>query len=168
MARYAAADLFVFPSIWDEGYGLPPVEAMAAGVPVVASRSGAVAQTVVDGETGFLVDKNDSAGLAAAMTRLLDDPDLRATMGERGRRRALDLYTWARSAESARALYDIARSPRSMPAEHYGFRRVATTATNGVTDPGAGRSTDRADRARRRTAGARSRPRRTRRSRARP
>ncbi len=112
LARYAAADVFVFPSIWDEGYGLPPVEAMAAGVPVVASRSGAVAQTVVDGETGFLVDKNDSAGLAAAITRLLGDLELRATMGERGRRRALDLYTWGRSADSARALYDIARRPR--------------------------------------------------------
>ncbi len=73
LRRYAAADIFVFPPIWDEGFGLPPVEAMAAGVPVVASRSGAVSDTVVDGETGFLVDKDDVGALAAPLTRLLDD-----------------------------------------------------------------------------------------------
>ena len=109
LARYAAADVFVFPSIWDEGFGLPPVEAMAAGVPVVASRSGAVSHTVLDGQTGFLVDKNDSRALAIAMARLLDDPGLRATMGERGRRRALDLFTWNQAASRAMELYDIAR-----------------------------------------------------------
>lgn len=109
LARYASADIFVFPSIWDEGFGLPPVEAMAAGVPVVASRSGAVAHTVIDGQTGFLVDKNDTDALATAMTRLLDDRELRATMGERGRRRALDLFTWDQAAARATELYDLAR-----------------------------------------------------------
>jgi glycosyltransferase involved in cell wall biosynthesis len=110
LARYARADVFVFPPIWDEGFGLPPVEAMAAGVPVVAARSGAVADTVVDGETGFLVDKGDIRGLAAAMSRLLADPDLRARMGGAGRRRALELFTWSRAADRAMDLYDLARS----------------------------------------------------------
>lgn len=109
LARYSAADVFVFPSIWDEGFGLPPVEAMAAGVPVVASRSGAVSHTVVDGQTGILVDKNDTAALADAMSRLLSDRDLRAVMGERGRRRALDLFTWDQAAARATELYELAR-----------------------------------------------------------
>jgi glycosyltransferase involved in cell wall biosynthesis len=109
LARYSGADVFVFPPIWDEGFGLPPVEAMAAGAPVVASRSGAVADTVVDGETGFLVDKGDVPALAAAMSRLLADQDLRARMGAAGRRRALDLFTWSHAAERAMDLYELAR-----------------------------------------------------------
>lgn len=109
LARYSAADVFVFPSIWDEGFGLPPVEAMAAGVPVVASRSGAVSHTVIDGETGILVDKNDTLALATAISRLLGDRELRASMGERGRRRALDHFTWAQAANRATELYDMAR-----------------------------------------------------------
>ena len=44
--RYYDADVFVFPPVWNEGFGIPPVEAMAAGIPVVASRSGAVVETV--------------------------------------------------------------------------------------------------------------------------
>ncbi len=109
LARYAAADIFVFPPIWDEGFGLPPVEAMAAGVPVVASRSGAVADTVVDGETGFLVDKDDVEALTVAMTRLVADADLRATMGEAARARALASFTWADAGTRALDLYELAR-----------------------------------------------------------
>lgn len=55
--HYLNADVFIFPSVWDEGFGIPPVEAMAAGVPVVATRSGAVVETVQDGKTGLLVEK---------------------------------------------------------------------------------------------------------------
>ena len=62
--RYYSADVFAFAPIWNEGFGLPPVEAMAAGLPVVASRSGAVTETVVEGQTGFLVEKNNADELA--------------------------------------------------------------------------------------------------------
>jgi glycosyltransferase involved in cell wall biosynthesis len=110
LARYAAADVFAFPPIWDEGFGLPPVEAMAAGVPVVASRAGAGADTVVDGETGFLVDKGDAAGLTAALDRLLGDRALRASMGAAGRARALGAFTWSHAADRAMELYETARS----------------------------------------------------------
>jgi glycosyltransferase involved in cell wall biosynthesis len=92
--RYYSADIFAFPPIWDEGFGLPPLEAMAAGVPVVASRSGAVVETVVHGQTGFLVEKNNAEELAQAMLELLRNPDRRETMGRAGRRRALELFTW--------------------------------------------------------------------------
>ena len=60
VARYYQSDIFAFAPIWDEGFGLPPVEAMAAGLPVVSSRSGPMVETVVDGKTGILVEKNDA------------------------------------------------------------------------------------------------------------
>lgn len=83
------SDVFVFPPIWDEAFGCTPVEAMAAGIPVVATRSGAIVETIADGETGFRVEKNDSGALPSAILRLLDDDSLRETIGRTGRRRAL-------------------------------------------------------------------------------
>ncbi len=78
---YYNADVFAFAPIWDEGFGIPPVEAMAAGVPVVATRSGAVPETVKDQQTGFLVSKNDSRALAEGILKLFHDDNLRAKMG---------------------------------------------------------------------------------------
>jgi glycosyltransferase involved in cell wall biosynthesis len=94
VAHYYEADLFVFPPVWDEGFGIPPVEAMAAGTAVVASRSGAVVETVLHEETGLLVPKNDAQALASAMLRLLADDSLRERMGRAGRVRALQHFTW--------------------------------------------------------------------------
>jgi glycosyltransferase involved in cell wall biosynthesis len=105
VASYYDADVFAFPSIWDEGFGIPPVEAMAAGVPVVASRSGAVPETVKDGETGFVVDKNDVDGLAGALLTLLKDDCLRKHMGRAGRQRVLENFTWNRVADSMYTRY---------------------------------------------------------------
>jgi glycosyltransferase involved in cell wall biosynthesis len=78
---FASATLFVMPSVTDwkgeqEGFGLVLVEAMEAGVPVVASRSGGIPDIVRDGETGLLVPERNVAALAAAVARLLDDPAL--------------------------------------------------------------------------------------------
>lgn len=106
LERYRQADLFVFPPIWDEGFGIPPVEAMAAGVPVVATRSGAVVETVVDGKTGLLVDKYDAPALAAAMARLLEDAALRERMGTAGRQRVWRYFTWDRVAETLYRHYE--------------------------------------------------------------
>lgn len=92
--HYYDADLFVFPPIWDEGFGIPPVEAMAAGTAVVASRSGAVVETVLHQETGLLVPKNDPQGLADAILALLTDDTMRERMGRAGRCRALQNFTW--------------------------------------------------------------------------
>jgi glycosyltransferase involved in cell wall biosynthesis len=72
---------------------------MAAGVPVVASRSGAVVETVKDGETGFLVPKNDARALANRILKLVEDDSLRERMGRAGRRRALECFSWDRIAE---------------------------------------------------------------------
>jgi glycosyltransferase involved in cell wall biosynthesis len=93
---YQRADIFVFPSIWEEPFGMPPTEAMAAGLPVVATRSGALPEIVVDGETGLLVDRGDVDGLAQALLELLEDSGERARMGAAGRARVLDHFNWDR------------------------------------------------------------------------
>jgi hypothetical protein len=95
----------VLPSICNDSFGIPVVEAMAAGSPVVASRSGGVVETVKDRETGFIVDKNDPQQLAQALLSLLEDDALRETMGRAGRQRALAKFTWARVAETMLTRY---------------------------------------------------------------
>lgn len=91
---YRQADICVVPSLWDEPFGLVAVEAMAAGLPVCASRCGGLAGIVRHGETGYLFASGDSAELALYLDRLLNDPELRRTMGEAGRRRAEMEYDW--------------------------------------------------------------------------
>lgn len=103
--RFFQADIFVFPPIWDEGFGIPPVESMAAGTPVVATRSGAIVETVQDGETGLLVEKNNAPALATAILQLLENDDLRESMGRAGRQRAFDYFTWERAADKTLQLY---------------------------------------------------------------
>ena len=103
--HYYAGDVFVLPSICNDSFGIPVVEAMAAGSPVVASRSGGVIETVKDGETGFIVDKNDPQQLAQVLLRLLEDDGLRETMGRAGRERALANFTWDRVAETMLTRY---------------------------------------------------------------
>jgi glycosyltransferase involved in cell wall biosynthesis len=104
--RYYTSDVFAFPPIWDEGFGLPPVEAMAAGLPVVASRSGTVEETVVDGVTGLLVEKNHVGELAQALLVLLKDDARREAMGRAARRRVLKHFTWSRIAASMFTRYE--------------------------------------------------------------
>ena len=76
---YRVLDAFVAPQRW-EGFGLTPLEAMASGVPVVATTVGAFPELVVEGETGFLVPPGDGEALAARLAALLDDAALRDTM----------------------------------------------------------------------------------------
>jgi glycosyltransferase involved in cell wall biosynthesis len=107
---YYNADVFAFAPIWNEGFGIPPVEAMAAGVPVVATRSGAIPETVKDKETGFLVSKNDPRALAEGILTLLHDDDLRGKMGRAARDRVHRNFTWERVAEKMYKCYsDLCR-----------------------------------------------------------
>jgi glycosyltransferase involved in cell wall biosynthesis len=85
---YRAADVFCLPSR-QEGFGIVFVEAMAAGLPVVAADAGAAPELVAPEETGLLVQPGDADGLAAALDRLLREDDLRRRLGEEGRRRAV-------------------------------------------------------------------------------
>jgi glycosyltransferase involved in cell wall biosynthesis len=109
-SHYVRAGIFVFPSIWHEPFGIPVIEAMAAGLPVVATRAGALPEVVVDGETGVLVERGDTEGLAAAICKLLADPHLRERMGNAGRERVQRLFTWERSVARLQELYDGIRS----------------------------------------------------------
>jgi D-inositol-3-phosphate glycosyltransferase len=80
---YVAADATVLPSHY-ESFGMVALEAMACGIPVVASRVGGLQTTVRDGVTGLLVRESDPAALAGALDRLLGDPDLRFRLGREG------------------------------------------------------------------------------------
>ena len=91
---YAEAEVAVVPSLY-EGFSLPAVEAMACGVPLVATTGGAVPEVVgTDGETGLLVPPGDPDALATSILRALGDAELRARVGAAGRARALDKFTW--------------------------------------------------------------------------
>ena len=97
-----AASLFVYPSLY-EGFGLPPLEALACGTPVVCSNTSSLPEVV--GQAGLLVDPQDIAGLAEAMRRVLTDPELQAELRARGPARA-QAFTWARTARETLSLYD--------------------------------------------------------------
>lgn len=90
---YALADVFVFPSTF-ETFGIVLVEAMAAGIPVVAARAGAIPEIVVDGETGFLVQPLSPESMAVRLRSLLENDSLRQGMGQAGRDRAVKCYDW--------------------------------------------------------------------------
>jgi len=103
----AAADLFVLPSLW-EGLPMALVEAMAAGLPVVATEVSGTRGVVVHGETGLLVPPGDGAALARAITALLCDPVLAAGMGVAGRRRVETHYSARKQAADHLALFTSA------------------------------------------------------------
>jgi glycosyltransferase involved in cell wall biosynthesis len=91
---YYNADVFAFAPIWNEGFGIPPIEAMAAGTPVVATRSGAIPEIVRDQRTGFLVAKNDPRALADSILKLLRDQELQLKMGHAARDWVYENFTW--------------------------------------------------------------------------
>lgn len=91
---YSGADLFVYPALY-EGFGLPPLEAMACGTPVVASNAGALPEVL--GEAALLLGPRDAGGLAAALRRVLADPTLARTLAGRGLARARQ-FSWERTA----------------------------------------------------------------------
>ena len=93
-----AADVVVCSSHF-EGYGVVNIEAMACGKPVVSTNRGGPAETVVDGETGFLVPPGDPVALASKVISLLRDPDLRQRMGMSGRQRVEAQFSGASNAE---------------------------------------------------------------------
>lgn len=99
-ALYEQAYACVVPSLWEEPFGLVAVEAQAAGRPVVASRTGGLQLTTVEGETGFLVTPGDATALAQRLETLLDDPGLAQRMGTAARARAEQHYSWPRIIET--------------------------------------------------------------------
>ncbi|MCR4405362.1 MAG: glycosyltransferase family 4 protein [Anaerolineae bacterium] len=100
-AIYNLAEVFALPSLY-EGFGLPPLEAMACGTPVVTSNTSSLPEVV--GDAGLMVEPMDVDGLARAMARLLEDGDLRREMAQRGLARARE-FTWERAARQLLAVY---------------------------------------------------------------
>jgi len=101
----AASDIVALPSRFGEGCPNALLEAMAAGKPVVACRTGGIPEVVADGETGLLVPREDRDALRAALLRLAGDPELRARMGAAGRDRALREFPVDRLVRSYESLY---------------------------------------------------------------
>jgi glycosyltransferase involved in cell wall biosynthesis len=98
---YRSVDVLLFPS-WDEGFGLPALEAMASGVPVVASNRGSLPEVV--GDAGILVDPDDHETMAKSIAAILDRPALRSELREAGLKRAR-LFTWQKTAEKTLEVY---------------------------------------------------------------
>lgn len=109
-AAYATGNIYLGLSreagVEVEGFGIALVEAAAAGLPVVAGRSGGIGDAVADGETGILVAAGDAPDAVVAIGRLLGDPLLARTMGDAGRARVLAGYTWTRVIAELRAIAD--------------------------------------------------------------
>lgn len=88
-----------------EGFGIVCLEAAACGVPVVAGRSGGLPDAVEDGVTGVLVDPTNLGAAADAIVSLLTDPARARAMGEAGRKRVLEGFTWEKMAVEARRIF---------------------------------------------------------------
>lgn len=112
-AAYARADVVVVPTRWEEAFSLVPLEAMAAGTAVVASRTGGNTLAVADGETGLLFEPGDGRALAEILGRT--EAAAFHEMGRRGRERALARYTIDRFGEKHRSLYEnVLRNPANL------------------------------------------------------
>jgi glycosyltransferase involved in cell wall biosynthesis len=94
-ALYGGASLFVYPSFY-EGFGMPPLEAMACGTPVIAADNSSLPEVVAD--AGILVDAHDSGELARQIEKVLGDPDLAGDLRRKGIERA-KAFTWEESAK---------------------------------------------------------------------
>jgi glycosyltransferase involved in cell wall biosynthesis len=102
--HYTRAEILACPSLY-EGFGLPAGEAMACGLPVAATTGGALPEVVEDGVTGILVPPGDAPALADAIRTLMSDADLRRRMGQAGRERVLEKFSWPRAALETETVY---------------------------------------------------------------
>ncbi len=98
---YSMADVFAFPSFF-EGFGVPPLEAMACGAPVITSNASSLPEVV--GDAALLIDPHNTSELAKAMIRLLEDEQLREELRQKGYTRA-QLFTWPKSASKMLSVY---------------------------------------------------------------
>jgi glycosyltransferase involved in cell wall biosynthesis len=112
VARYASSSVAVVPSLY-EGFSLPAIEAMACAVPLVASDGGALPEVVGESdESAVIVPAGDPYALFDALRRMLDDPDGAKALGERGRARVTDRFTWDATARATVRAYEMALGGR--------------------------------------------------------
>jgi glycosyltransferase involved in cell wall biosynthesis len=93
MSYYQHADVLINPSL-SESFGISLIEAMANGRPVVASRVGGMQEIVIEGETGLFFEPGDADALAESAITLLENPEIRKSMGMAGRRRVQEIFSW--------------------------------------------------------------------------
>jgi len=103
---YASSEIAVVPSLY-EGFGLPAAEAMSCALPIISTRAGALPEVVgEDGKAGFLVPPADPDNLAVALKRLLSDKQLGKRMGDTGRKRVLEHFSWQQTAINTVRVYE--------------------------------------------------------------
>jgi glycosyltransferase involved in cell wall biosynthesis len=112
IALYRRAAVMVLPSVWNEPSPLPTYEAAACGCPVVSTLSGGIPEIVEHGRTGILVARGDAEELALAIGQVIDNPSLARAMGEAGRQRVLERFTWE---ATTRRLADLIESVSTAP-----------------------------------------------------
>ncbi|MGW3283090.1 glycosyltransferase family 4 protein [Streptomyces sp. NPDC001002] len=123
-----SAEVACVPSLY-EGFSLPAAEAMATGTPLVATTGGAIPEVAgPDGETCLAVPPGDPGALAAGLSRLLGDPELRERLGRAGRERVLARFTWARAAEGT-----VARYREAIAAAAHSSGRPAAVSVAGIS-----------------------------------
>lgn len=101
-----AIDIAVVPSTEPEPFGLVAIEAMLAKKPVIASNHGGLSEIVIDGETGFLVAPNDAKALAEAISKLIDNPELRTQFGKKGQERVINEFSIERHVNQFEAVFE--------------------------------------------------------------
>ncbi|MGQ9512969.1 glycosyltransferase family 4 protein [Thermodesulfitimonas sp.] len=105
-AAYGESEVVVYPSSFDEPFGLVLLEAMAAGKPLVVTRAGGMPEIVVPGETGFIIPRRQPDALAEKILALLRAPDLAHQMGQRARQRVAERFTLERMVRETVAYYE--------------------------------------------------------------
>jgi glycosyltransferase involved in cell wall biosynthesis len=105
VAAYQSCDILLFPSRL-EGFGIAPAEALACGRPVVTTNASALPEVVDEGQSGFLVGRDDVAGYAEAVRRLGEDAELRRRFGEFGREKVVNSFGYRQLGEGFRTLYE--------------------------------------------------------------
>ncbi|RLF10056.1 MAG: hypothetical protein DRJ69_03625 [Thermoprotei archaeon] len=103
---YREAWVVAVPTLYAEGFGIVAAEAMASGVPVVATRVGGLKEVVEDGCTGLLVKPYSARELAEALIALLQDSSLRGRLSRNARLRAVERYSWSRVADRVLKTYE--------------------------------------------------------------
>lgn len=104
-AFYERADVYVSPSVWEEPLGLTILEAMAAGVPVIATKKGGIVSVIRDGENGFFIRARNSKQIAETVNKLLLDDELREKISKNAAKTILDNFTWEKIATQFEDIY---------------------------------------------------------------
>jgi glycosyltransferase involved in cell wall biosynthesis len=99
------SDVFVYPSVWEEAFGLANVEAMACGLPVISTHTGGIPEVVEENVTGWLVPPRDARALAEAMQNMAESPETMKRFGAAGRQRVLEKFDLTRQVEETFNIY---------------------------------------------------------------